>query len=214
MNLNITTLSPDIAQYAKLITKSSWNRLSKNILIQQRSLRKPFLTRQITEVISLLSPLQPITTPLQVQKEKPVGELYTLEEIYDLNKDTLLHTYRTLINNPNVGSTVSKKCLIYSIVKVVHERNLLSDDDQQIHNNKSFKMIKNIYNINNINKLLILYGLKTKGSFLIKALKLYRKGVGYYDILFAISNEPNLMTGNLGYVPKKDEVIGNGVYDR
>lgn len=255
MNLNITTLSPDIAQYAKLITKSSWNRLSKNILvqealfqnlsisqvnkkiiiqilmtyyrqynltkftfevaevIQQRSLRKPFLTRQITEVISLLSPLQPITTPLQVQKEKRVGELYTLEEIYDLNKDTL-HTYRTLMNNPNVGLTFSKKFLIYSIVKVAHKRNLLSDDDQQIHNNKSFKMIKDIDSINNINKLLILYGLKIKGSFLIKALKLYRKGVGYYDILFAISNEPNLMTGNLGYVPKKDEVIGNGVYDR
>ena len=33
--INITTLVPNIAQYATLITKSAWNKLGKSILVQE-----------------------------------------------------------------------------------------------------------------------------------------------------------------------------------
>lgn len=139
----------------------------------------------------------------------------SLEQIYNLkDKYTALVVYQGLSNDPNAGYKLTIEDLKNAIIQLSHKRGFISEEDYELARSKLLRFIMSISE-DIIDRLIAAYKIPTnpKDTKVKKALDLYRHGVGYHDLLYAYSNYPDMITGNIGYVAKPGEVIGNGVYD-
>ncbi len=145
------------------------------------------------------------------------GDQYTLDNIYNIKDTNTARTiYRQLMNNPNVGAAWSIGRLKDQIIIEARNRGYLSKEDYDIHNSKAMRMMRGSISQDNLNRLIGAYNLRDQTGFHDRkdklALVLYRNGVGFHDLMYAVSNEPNLITGDLLYKPKLNEKI-EGVYE-
>jgi len=159
--------------------------------------------------------LPPLPTAFGITKAYKDND-YSLEAIYGLSQYAALERYRSLINDPNAGAGFSLGRLRNSMVDIGHKRKLVSDNDFAIHNSKGMKMMHEDFSNERLHLLIDKYNLREKIGFHYNnaqlALVLYRNGVGFYDLMYVISKEPDLITGSIGYVPKPGEII-EGIYE-
>lgn len=127
----------------------------------------------------------------------------TLESLYKLNNNRLIRLYNS--NN------------LTQIISDLNQRGLLSDKDKEIHNSKSLKLImetpqqilKNRYHITSPRTT----GLNAREKRRLLSLKIYRNGVNFTDLIYAIYQYNDLVTGVLDYIPQPGEII-EGVYEK
>ena len=120
---------------------------------------------------------------------------YTLEHLYSLSNSQLRRIH---------GGSLSQ------VVTDLNLRGLLSDHDKQIHNSKSFKLILESPKPILLEKYNISHYFGTNHT---DSLKIYRNGVNFKDLIYAIYNHNDLVTGVLEYIPKPGEKI-EGVYEK
>jgi len=154
---------------------------------------------------NFLKELQGIIEQGTAISSNTTGSMYTLESVYGISNDRELRSlYQNIISNPNVAWSWSTNRYIREIVIEAHNRQLLSDNDFEIHNSKSFAFIVTIATPM-IDRLIQAYGLTNRvgsgSTKLEKALALYRNGVNYHDLLYAASHEPDMITGRLDFQP-------------
>ena len=143
-------------------------------------------------------------------------EYSSLDKIYNMiNKDGVAYKYRKLMNDPNIGFNWSISRLKDQLIIEAHNKGYLSDDDFNIHDSKTLRMIRNDISSDNLDRLINVYKVKTdpSDSHDKLALLLYKNGVGFQDLMYAVSNEPSMIKGDLEYIPKQGEKI-EGVYER
>ena len=173
----------------------------------------PMLTATMPQIPAVgVQPVLPLPI-LQTQLDRPV--LTSLDSIYNVSDTNAARTiYRELVNDPNIAYNWSLDHIRNSIIDEAFKKGLLPADDVLLHTSKSMKFILSIPEAE-INRLLAAYKIPivVGDTKALKALKLYRHGVGFHDLLFAFSNEPDMITGNIGHIPKPGETIGSGIYD-
>ena len=164
--------------------------------------------------------LPPLPTGITATIAPTVGfmpDQYTLDNIYNIKSTTTARTiYRQLMNNPDIGGIWSIGRLKDQIIIEAHNRGYLSKEDYNIHNSKAMRMMRDSISQDNLNRLISAYNLRDRTGFHDNkdklALVLYHNGVGFHDLMYAASNEPNLISGDLLYKPKPNEKI-EGVYE-
>jgi hypothetical protein len=141
---------------------------------------------------------------------------YTLENIYNLpSVDAARNIYRSLV--PGFTAAWALERFINEIIIEAHNRKYLSDGDFNIHNSKVMEMIREEFSIEQLLNLIDRYNLRGRISPTDQKNKigliLYRNGVNFSDLMFSYSDEPNLISGKLDYIPKPGEQI-EGLYER
>lgn len=163
--------------------------------------------------------LKPVTQmglpPLPNVFPKPADDIeYTLENIYNISSSQVLSKiYRNLTNVSNIpwhGENLRNQIIIEA-----HNRGIISDNDYNIHKSKAMKMLRTKFKPIQIQQLLEKYnvGVGINDTIDKMVLILYRNGVSFDDLMYALSDQPELIKGKIDYVPKPGEII-EGVYER
>ena len=155
-----------------------------------------------------LPPLPPIASPMPgitaalpplpkgigfPKLRSPTTFEYTLDNIYNISNTTEARDiYRHLVNDPNAGAGRGLDRLKNQIIIEAYNKKYLSHNDYNIHTSRSMEMLRNFAKTSQLLNLIDRYNLRNRiniGDTKDKmALVLYRNGVNFSDVMYAVSD--------------------------